>query len=135
MRCSKNSDLSLINTSKLENALGITSSEVPFEGDYLFFKDVDYGLKERNQLDILLPQSDEILGTVIFFHGGAFLFGTKEDMYDGEVKEIISSLLKDNIAVINAEYTFINDSDSQGVITSLEDGTACLLYTSPSPRD
>ena len=101
MRCSKNSDLSLINTSKLENALGITSSEVPFEGDYLFFKDVDYGLKERNQLDILLPQSDEIIGTVIFFHGGAFLFGTKEDLYDGEVKEIISSLLNDNIAVIN----------------------------------
>ena len=62
LRCSKNSDLSLINKSKLENALGITSGEVPFEGDYLFFKDVDYGLKERNQLDILLPQSDEILG-------------------------------------------------------------------------
>ena len=100
LRCSKNSDLSLINTSKLENALGITSSEVPFEGDYLFFKDVDYGLKERNQLDILLPQSDEIIGTVIFFHGGAFLFGTKEDLYDGEVKEIISSLLNDNIALI-----------------------------------
>ena len=105
LRCSKNSDLSLINTSKLENALGITSSEVPFEGDYLFFKDVDYGLKERNQLDILLPQSDEIIGTVIFFHGGAFLFGTKEDLYDGEVKEIISSLLNDNIAVTIASIS------------------------------
>jgi hypothetical protein len=62
LRCSKNGDLSLIKMSKLENALGITSSEVPFEGDYLFFKDVSYGIKERNQLDILLPQSDEILG-------------------------------------------------------------------------
>ena len=75
-RCSKNGDVSIIYINDFENALGITSSEAPFEGDYLFFKDVSYGVKERNQLDILLPQTDEILGAVIFFHGGAFLFGT-----------------------------------------------------------
>ena len=132
--CSKNGDLSITYINDLENALGITSSKAPFEGDYLFFKDVSYGVKERNQLDILLPQTDEILGAVIFFHGGAFLFGTKEDIYDGEVKEIISSLLKDNIAVINAEYTFINDSDSQGVITSLEDGTAVINFISDNAQ-
>ena len=44
------------------------------------------------------------------------------------------SLLKDNIAVINAEYTFINDSDSQGVITSLEDGTAVINFISDNAQ-
>ena len=128
--CSKSDNIGSINISNLESVLGVVGSKVPFEGDYLFFKDVSYGVKERNQLDILLPKNDQILGTVIFFHGGAFLFGTKEDLYEGETQDIILSLLEQKIAVINSEYTFINDSDSQGVITSLEDGAAVIDFIS-----
>ena len=130
--CSKSDNIGSINISNLESVLGVAESEVPFEGDYLFFKYVSYGVKERNQLDILLPKNDQILGTVIFFHGGAFLFGTKEDLYEGETQDIILSLLEQKIAVINSEYTFINDSDSQGVITSLEDGAAVIDFISNS---
>tara|TARA_B100000767_G_C19637557_1_gene481082 strand:+ start:26 stop:979 length:954 start_codon:yes stop_codon:yes gene_type:complete len=126
--CSKSENLGSIDISNLESVLGVIGSEVPFEGDYLFFRDVSYGTRERNQLDIMLPKNNQILGTVIFFHGGAFLFGTKEDLYEGETQDIISSLLQQNIAVVNSEYTFINDLDSQGVISSLEDGTAVINF-------
>ena len=126
--CSKVETLDSTNINNLERSLGIDTSENPFEGDYLFFKDINYGNKERNQLDILLPQGNQILGAVIFFHGGAFLFGTKDDLYEGEIKEIIASILEQNIAVINAEYTFINDPQSEGVITSLEDGRSVINF-------
>ena len=126
--CSKVENLDSTDINNLEISLGIDASETPFEGDYLFFKDINYGKKERNQLDILLPQVNQILGAVIFFHGGAFLFGTKDDLYEGELKEIIASILEQNIAVINAEYTFINDPQSEGVITSLEDGRSVINF-------
>ena len=128
--CSKAGTFGSFQISTIESTLGVSDSEVPFKGDFLFFKDIDYGIKERNKLDIMLPKSNQLLGAVIFFHGGAFLFGTKEDLYEGEVQGIIKSLLQQNIAVINAEYTFINDDDAQGVITSLEDGTAVINFIS-----
>ena len=126
--CAKEDSLSSININNLKSVLAVTESKIPFEGDYLFFKDIKYGQKERNQLDILLPQTNQLLGAVIFFHGGAFLFGTKDDLYEGEIKEIIASILEQNIAVINAEYTFINDAQSEGVITSLEDGRSVINF-------
>ena len=106
--CSKSDNIGSINISNLESVLGVAGSEVPFEGDYLFFKDVSYGVKERNQLDILLPKNDQILGTVIFFHGGAFLFGTKEDLYKGEIQDIILSLLDNKIFTKNIAYLINN---------------------------
>ena len=126
--CSKSNSLESEEINALEIALGVGSSPVPVEGNYLFFKDVTYGTRERNRLDILLPQSDSLNGAVLFFHGGAFLFGTKEDLYEGEVEGIITALLAQNIAVVNAEYTFINDSEAEGVLSSLEDGAAVIQF-------
>ena len=126
--CSESNSLEAEEINALEIALGVGSSPTPIEGNYLFFKDVTYGTRERNRLDILLPQSDSLNGAVLFFHGGAFLFGTKEDLYEGEVEGIITALLAQNIAVVNAEYTFINDSEAEGVLSSLEDGTAVIQF-------
>lgn len=126
--CSESNSLESEEINALEIALGVGSSPVPVEGNYLFFKDVTYGTRERNRLDILLPQSDSLNGAVLFFHGGAFLFGTKEDLYEGEVEGIITALLAQNIAVVNAEYTFINDSQAEGVLSSLEDGAAVIQF-------
>ncbi|MDC1012319.1 alpha/beta hydrolase fold domain-containing protein [Flavobacteriaceae bacterium] len=126
--CSESNSLELEEINALETALGVGSSPTPIEGNYLFFKDVTYGTRERNRLDILLPQSDSLNGAVLFFHGGAFLFGTKEDLYEGEVEGIITALLAQNIAVVNAEYTFINDSQAEGVLSSLEDGAAVIQF-------
>ena len=126
--CSESNSLESEEINALEIALGVGSSRTPIEGNYLFFKDVTYGTRERNRLDILLPQSDSLNGAVLFFHGGAFLFGTKEDLYEGEVEGIITALLAQNIAVVNAEYTFINDSQAEGVLSSLEDGAAVIQF-------
>ena len=126
--CSESNSLESEESNALEIALGVGSSPTPIEGNYLFFKDVTYGTRERNRLDILLPQSDSLNGAVLFFHGGAFLFGTKEDLYEGEVEGIITALLAQNIAVVNAEYTFINDSEAEGVLSSLEDGAAVIQF-------
>ena len=126
--CSESNSLESEEINALEIALGVGSSRTPIEGNYLFFKDVTYGTRERNRLDILLPQSDSLNGAVLFFHGGAFLFGTKEDLYEGEVEGIITALLAQNIAVVNAEYTFINDSEAEGVLSSLEDGAAVIQF-------
>ena len=129
---SHNIDEQTINNIELE--LGAINTESPFQGEFSFFKNIPYGLNERNRLDILLPDQNKLEGVVIFFHGGAFLFGTKEDLYEGEQQKIISSILNENIAVVNAEYTFISDENSNGVISSLEDGAAVIdLIKQKSP--
>ena len=110
----------------IESELGGINTENPFQGEFTFFKNIPYGLNERNRLDFLLPNQNKLDGVVIFFHGGAFLFGTKEDLYEGEQQKIISSILNENIAVVNAEYRFISDENSNGVISSLEDGAAVI---------
>ena len=129
---SHNIDEQTINNIELE--LGGINTERPFQGEFTFFKNIPYGLNERNRLDILLPDQNKLEGVVIFFHGGAFLFGTKEDLYEGEQQKIISSILNENIAVVNAEYRFISDENSNGVISSLEDGAAVIdLIKQKSP--
>ena len=118
----------------IESELGGINTENPFQGEFTFFKNIPYGLNERNRLDILLPDQNKLEGVVIFFHGGAFLFGTKEDLYEGEQQKIISSILNENIAVVNAEYRFISDENSNGVISSLKDGAAVIdLIKQKSP--
>ena len=118
----------------IESELGGINTENPFQGEFTFFKNIPYGLNERNRLDILLPNQNKLDGVVIFFHGGAFLFGTKEDLYEGEQQKIISSIINENIAVVNAEYRFISDENSNGVISSLEDGAAVIdLIKQKSP--
>lgn len=118
----------------IESELGGINTENPFQGEFTFFKNIPYGLNERNRLDILLPNQNKLEGVVIFFHGGAFLFGTKEDLYEGEQQKIISSILDENIVVVNAEYRFISDENSNGVISSLEDGAAVIdLIKQKSP--
>lgn len=65
--CSESNSLESEEINALEIALGVGSSPTPIEGNYLFFKDVTYGTRERNRLDILLPQSDSLNGAVLFF--------------------------------------------------------------------
>lgn len=49
----------------------------------IVYKDIAYGKKPRQRLDILVPTSikaGEKLPVVIFFHGGAWMRGSKEDL-------------------------------------------------------
>lgn len=107
---------------------GILNSEAPFSGNLLFFKDVPYGSGERNKLDLILPKGKEIQGMVIFFHGGSFQFGKKEDLYGDELNSLVTIMINSNIAIASVGYSFITDSNSQGVFSSLEDGSDAIEF-------
>ena len=126
--CTPSNKLNEQEIDEIKMVFGVMQESSPIEGDHIFFKNISYGSRERNRLDVLLPNVDQLNGAVLFFHGGAFLFGTKEDLYEGEQKEILTTILKEKIAVVNAEYTFINDAEAKGVVTSLEDGSKVIDF-------
>ena len=128
-QCSKNEASDPSNESGIIKVFGNPIAEKPFPGDYTFFKDASYRNKVQNKLDLLLPKSENLKGVVLYFHGGSFLFGSKEDLYQSPSKEFIIALLTSNIAVINAEYTFIDDPLSEGVFTALEEGSEVIRFT------
>ena len=75
--CSKD-ESTVDRKSVLETALGVEASTSPFGGDELFYADVVYGSGSRNHLDIILPQSTDPKGVVLFFHGGVLQRGVKK---------------------------------------------------------
>lgn len=126
--CSKEEPSSSAGFLAVSQAMNTAESDSPFEGDFGFFKDISYGSKPNTRLDILLPKGKKIKGVLLYFHGGAFLFGTKEDLYESPSKEFMRTLLNEGVAIVNAAYTFIDDAESEGVITALEEGTAVIRF-------
>jgi len=95
----------------------------PLEDSSLFFSNLSYGSAERNTYDIFLPKDGAPIGVVLFFHGGSFLFNDKSDTYEAPFDDIIKSLLSQKVAIVNANYSYLTSPNSEGVITSLSDGT------------
>ena len=116
--------------SEVPSFFGITPSDSPLESDILYFKDVTYGNKERNKLDLLLPNRGALNGMVILFHGGSFQFGSKEDLYGEGFNSILSGILENNIGIANANYSFITETDSKGIFSSLNDGSEVINFIS-----
>ena len=114
--------------SEVPSFFGITPSDSPLESDILYFKDVTYGKKERNKLDLLLPNRGALNGMVILFHGGYFQFGNKEDLYGEGFNSILNGILENNIGIANANYSFITEIDSKGIFSSLNDGSEVISF-------
>ena len=125
--CEKEDNLSTTKLS-IENAIGVNASKSPLGGEALFFQNIRYGNQTRNVLDILVPHQGESKGVVLFFHGGGFVAGDKEDAYNDLLKETLKSLLENKITIVSANYTFINTPGNNGVISALEDGTAAINF-------
>lgn len=125
--CSKNENSSLSATD-ISSRLGVPLSASPLGGDALFFEDVAYGTGERQQLDVLLPNGSDLKGVVLFFHGGGFTAGDKDQIYDEFLEEIVETVLSDDIAIVSANYTLLNTPGSEGVISALEDGAMALSF-------
>ena len=100
----------------------------PLEDSSLFFSNLSYGSAERNTYDIFLPKDGAPIGVVLFFHGGSFLFNDKSDTYEAPIDNIIKSLLSQKVAIVNANYSYLTSPNSEGVITSLSDGTLLLNH-------
>ena len=100
----------------------------PLEDSSLFFSNLSYGSAERNTYDVFLPKDGAPIGVVLFFHGGSFLFNDKTDTYEAPFDDIFKNLLSQKVAIINANYSYLTSPNSEGVITSLSDGTLLLNY-------
>ena len=111
----------------LESILGVAQSDSPL-GEGLFFEDINYGDGERQQLDILFPEETSPKGVVLFFHGGGFTGGDKEQAFDELLLETMQAVLDDNIAIVSANYTLLTTPGNQGVISALEDGTLVIDF-------
>lgn len=111
----------------LESILGVAQSDSPL-GEGLFFEDINYGDGERQQLDILFPEETSPKGVVLFFHGGGFTGGDKEQAFDELLLETMQAVLDDNIAIVSANYTLLTTPGNQGVISALEDGMLVIDF-------
>ena len=100
----------------------------PLEDSSLFFSNLSYGSAERNTYDVFLPKDGAPIGVVLFFHGGSFLFNDKADTYEAPFDDIFKNLLSQKVAIVNANYSYLTSPNSEGVITSLSDGTLLLNY-------
>jgi len=126
--CSPEDSSQDITTLKDTSVLGVQPSIPPFQTSALFYENISYDTKSRTQFDLLLPQEKPVAGVVVLFHGGSFLFGGKADFYLDEFSDILSGLLENDIAIVNAEYSFLTEAQSEGVFTPLKDGTQVIDF-------
>tara|TARA_B100001093_G_scaffold201790_1_gene193863 strand:- start:65 stop:1003 length:939 start_codon:yes stop_codon:yes gene_type:complete len=91
-----------------------------------FIKNIDYGKKERNKLDLIIPNSKYKTPLVIYLHGGGYRGGKKENSYKRKNLELISKILNENIAYATINYSFLNNND--GLLSSLEDSKKALQF-------
>ncbi|MDG1263990.1 MAG: hypothetical protein P8N57_05290 [Flavobacteriaceae bacterium] len=113
---------------KVQLVLNQDPTSNPVEEFSLFFEDISYGPETRNKFDLFLPQDGNAKGIVVFFHGGSFLYNDKSDVYEEPYVGIIKDLLNQNVAVVNSNYSFLNSTNSRGVITALSEGNILLNY-------
>ena len=113
---------------KVQLVLNQDPTSNPVEEFSLFFEDISYGPETRNKFDLFLPQDENAKGIVVFFHGGSFLYNDKSDVYEEPYVGIIKDLLNQNVAVVNSNYSFLNNTNSTGVITALSEGNILLNY-------
>ena len=113
---------------KVQLVLNQDPTSNPVEEFSLFFEDISYGPETRNKFDLFLPQDRNAKGIVVFFHGGSFLYNDKSDVYEEPYVGIIKDLLNQNVAVVNSNYSFLNSTNSTGVITALSEGNILLNY-------
>ncbi len=125
--CSKEASTSVDNIASLEQVLGVTVSTSPIDRG-LFFENVSYGNGSRQQLDLLLPGNQPLSGILLFFHGGAFISGDKASVFDDALVETIQTILDADIAVVSANYRFLDSPDAMGVLSAMEDGAAVISF-------
>jgi para-nitrobenzyl esterase len=131
-----NNDSSIIVIDEARPQLDLVSTEPPIELPGIsasYHAEVCYGAglcvgeRERNVLDIYLPESDQPTPLVIYFHGGAYVQGDKSSISAYDIREFLQA----GIAVATINYSFIDINepyDDIGVIKPLEDSARALQF-------
>jgi acetyl esterase/lipase len=94
-----------------------------------FYNNIEYDTLANTQFDIFLPTSETPTPLAILIHGGAFIFGTKAQLYYQEYyTDLINSLLAQNIAVASLGYSLISKEEDQGILKPLNNCKRALQY-------
>ncbi len=88
-------------------------------------RDVRYGNHPRNLLDFFPAESELPAPVLIYFHGGGFVGGDKEDAGN---RTIVRDCLAEGVSVISANYRFVAGPDSEPFPGSLMDGVRVVQF-------
>jgi BD-FAE len=92
-----------------------------------FAEDIKYGEHSKQRFDIHMPLANEATPLLLFFHGGGFVSGNEDKLYD-KLGRDFPTLLENGYAVATATYQLIDDTHLDGVIRSLKDTKYALQF-------
>lgn len=93
-----------------------------------YVADISYDQYDKTTFDFFKPESASPTGLVIFIHGGGFIGGDKDFIYDSELEDEIVELLDNGIAVATINYRLIQKGDKEGVLKCLNDSKRALQF-------
>lgn len=85
-------------------------------------KNISYGPYERNKLDAYLVSADESTPVLIFFHGGGYVSGDKQDV---QAYDLFQECLEAGISVVSCNYRFIKTDPFPA---PMDDGTRAIQF-------
>ncbi len=96
----------------------------------VFAKDIPYDGFPETKFDIFMPHTTGPAPLVIFFHGGGFVGGDKQDIYDQDRgKAEIQALLSKGIAYASVNYRLLKQNgETEGVRKPLHDARRALQF-------
>ena len=105
--------------------------------DVKFAKDIAYDDHIRAKLDIALPNTSEPTGLLLYIHGGGFINGDKDRVFNDYNLDNMRSLLKQGVAVASINYSLLlmGGEEEVGVIKCLEDAKRALQYIRSRSQD
>lgn len=92
-----------------------------------FVSDIPCGPTPSNVFDIFLPDSEEITPIIVFIHGGGFVGGDKDELYEKHSDSALKAL-EHGIAIATINYRLLDPVDAIGVHKPLKDSAHCLQF-------
>jgi acetyl esterase/lipase len=81
-----------------------STGKTPEDRRYTLYKDVSYGVHERNLMDISLPDAADSDGVILFIHGGIWMFGDKSNC------PVFLDTFRNEFAVASISHRYIDDT-------------------------
>ncbi len=97
--------------------------------DALFISDIPYDEFDKTRFDFFMPNSPTPTGLAIFIHGGGFVGGDKNFIYNPSNAAGVLNLLENNIAVASINYRLLDQEfETDGVLKPLNDAKRAVQF-------